>query len=299
MADYISSANITVFPSTYRTNYPNGKFTSENNFVNIINSIIDIDKSISKLSSTKGFVVDYNSDTIKFVIHGYYFEAKDVLSAISIPNGGKLYAKIRVTNDSHSLVNYDQSNVSLDNDNGRFTGVSFDTDSVLDTREGTTAYALELAEKIDGKIYIKNRIKFVTDSIQYVDEKKQPQSLTAELNAKQYKLKNGDGIAEIKNEQNEENVIKLTESAWKAIKSISGEDGLKSVGSGTQFVYANKGEIVATTASVGTKASNSNLTSTTMIMSGGNLIPGVSIYASTSTPPADKGSVGDIWLRYE
>ena len=63
---YIQSDHVKVFPSTYRTEYLQGKYTSEENFVNIINSITDI----------KSYVLDWTFPVLKVVINGYYFEIR-------------------------------------------------------------------------------------------------------------------------------------------------------------------------------------------------------------------------------
>ena len=64
MANFYPSSNVDVFPSTNRVVYPQGKLTSENNFVNIINSITDY----------KSYVLNFSNKLLEVIIHGYYFK---------------------------------------------------------------------------------------------------------------------------------------------------------------------------------------------------------------------------------
>ena len=109
MANY-GSEYVHVFPSTYRSEYINGKLTSENNFINILNSITDIDS----------YVLDYSNNVLKVVIHGYYFIIENVR------NNLPLWLEIAVEkSDTCGLVSTStQSPTSLD-DNGSFTGLEY------------------------------------------------------------------------------------------------------------------------------------------------------------------------------
>lgn len=297
---YSVSGNVRVFPSTYRTDYPNGKFTSENNFVNIINSLTDNGKQIGL--PTDGYVIDYVQDKqlFKFVIHGYYFEVENLISGVSsIPSTG-LFAHIRVNTNSNSLVNYDDSTPALDVSN-QFTGVYFDDRSTSTSKQGTTVYTLLLAENKGGLISIPNKVRFVTDSVEYVsDINSVEHSLTDELDIKQYKLTAGNGIKKIENFQSKTNTVELTDDVWNAVSSISGDK--TNVGSSKNFVYVSGGKVVKTDASVGSLGATSGgvISSTSMIMTGGEMKNGVTVYAASRAPmDTDKANIGDIWLRYE
>lgn len=71
MAEFYPSSNVAVFPSAYRQFNRSGKFTSEQNFTNMIKA----------LAGKDSFVVDIitrdNEDYLAVVIDGYYFEIKD------------------------------------------------------------------------------------------------------------------------------------------------------------------------------------------------------------------------------
>ena len=59
---YYATNNVEVFPSAFRTTRPNGKFTSENNFINILNSLTDIEYIGSE---SDGFVVSFNETSTR------------------------------------------------------------------------------------------------------------------------------------------------------------------------------------------------------------------------------------------
>lgn len=117
---YVDSNNIKVFPSAKRgIDYPESRLTTEANFVNIINKLINYD----------GFVISTEfdeNDPFEFNIHGYYFyinKGINLLSKLNISVATDIYAGISLTlvGDNLELADSDFS--------GEYQGISFSTGS--------------------------------------------------------------------------------------------------------------------------------------------------------------------------
>src|SRR5574344_1906872 len=106
---YFKSTEVKMFPSSLRT-VDYSKFTTEKNLSGILRAVTDLDSyTISKGS------------TIKFVIHGYYFEVTPSTTVLS----GVTWAGIKIEKiDSSALVSQIDGGTNLEVSNN-FNGLSF------------------------------------------------------------------------------------------------------------------------------------------------------------------------------
>lgn len=275
---YYATSNVEVFPSAFRTARPNGKFTSENNFINILNSLTDIDFIGS---DSDGFVVNYNeaSKVLDVVIHGYFFE----ITNVDKPTGD-LWLSIRVSNNLEAIIPYVDESLDSYDLNNEFTALAFfDHKPSNVSTSNYSFYNLNVFS--NGKL---NKVKFVTDSILF---KEGNRTLTDEINDKQYKVVSGNGISNITNEKDLNNVIKLTDEVYNSLMSL-----LNKGKNGEALVYFdNKGIANDSTATIGGFDASKKVFKH-IYLDGGRIVLGPTITASPNNPSG--GSPGDIWLKY-
>lgn len=285
--DYCDSSKINVFPSNYRTEFPSGKFTSEYNFVNILNSITDL----------KSYVLEWNSE-LKVVINGYYFEVQGYNKSEVIGSGIKnIWLSIVVEDGGNSLVRFNGEPQNLDQ-GGKFYGLSFTEIAPTNVPRGTKLYTLQILK--NGKEC--NKARLYADSIRINGS---DENLFDELKYKQYELSGGSksasvpgqGIAEITNNRGI-NYISIDDDEMNKL------NGLKNKGSNTKFVYFNdKGIANTSNQTVGEgytiddKASGKVHSSSARINLG-EFVNGVTVWGSTKSPTNGEGKNGDIWLKY-
>ena len=278
MASHYYSNKVRVFPSTNRYIYPQGKLTSENNFVNIINSITDY----------KDYVLDYANGVFKVIIHGYYFEVETSIIA-------NLYFSILIeTTEYGQLVSWN-SDGQLDS-SGNFCGLATSINAPpqwpdwIDQAHHNTKYRMYSLNVTDGTSKLINKWRFTTDASYF----KGLRTLTDDLDKRQYKLKAGSGIADISNNFGD-NTVRINDTEMTKL------NGLVNKGSKTTFVYFdNNGVAQPSDATVGGKSNKNGVISTADIyLNGGTLTKGRTVYASTSDPSNTVGEVGDIWLKYQ
>jgi len=109
---YFSSGNVKVFPSSYRTQYASGKFTSEENLTSIVKALAGKDSFVVGFTPTGGSTA---KGVLKVVIDGYYFEITD----FEVSGTKTLY----IRKDAGYLVNFGDATRNLDATAG-FTGIS-------------------------------------------------------------------------------------------------------------------------------------------------------------------------------
>lgn len=185
--------NVKVFPSAFRTKPgpSNGKYTSEENFVNIINSIVDYPNRRAKDTSNKvihndGYIVSTDNNKLTVVIHGYLFTIDTGVNFgnfDSFNNSQTIWLYIRVEDGaiesaSNALVNSDNESITLDTSTN-FTGISyiiytpssssgeFDPPQIAE-KDRTTVYTLQIVKK-NKKYCDENRLKFNSKYISYED----------------------------------------------------------------------------------------------------------------------------------
>jgi hypothetical protein len=266
MANY-STTNVKVFPSTYRKQVPQGKYTSENNFVNILNSLTDIDS----------YVISADNGVLKVVIHGYYFE---ISNFVIEPN---LWLGIKIESGNNALVNFSKQSIDdLDSDNS-FTGLEyFTSEPSNEATDNYTCYYLRVIK--DSNII--NKVKLTTDSIQVPSGK----DLTDELDQKQYLLTNGQGIDTIDNNQNR--VVKLTTTEYNKLSNLPNKGGSST---SSKLFYFNEDGIAVNNdkLNVGSRGSGtSKIESQGVYILDGTITAGQTFYASTDNPSG--GNKGDI-----
>ena len=309
MPNYVSSNLIKVFPTAFRTEQLSGKYTNEENFIGILNSLTD---GSVHTDGSDGFIVSQNGKELIVVIHGYLFKIDDYTSLTG--SGNNMWLAIRVetgANSSGALVDFDNASINLDTGgtSGNFVGLIALTDKPGSSydKSGTTVYSLKVIE--NGKLCERNKIKFSSKSIAFedtsaaipfnekianIDAKDNNQD--DEISKRQLILKpTSGGYVEANN--NSTNNIKLTEPAVKALNSLT-----KAQGSTNRPIYITaNGEASPITVTAGTKYTDKNnaKTSQNVYLVNGTITPGYSVYASTNAPTNDIGSDGDFWFRYE
>ena len=187
--------------------------------------------------------------------------------------------------------------------NGDFTGVNITTykpelpTGLFDPQQ-YRVYSLQITDATGNII---NRYRFNSDSVyykSYIDSPREGQDkrpLSQDLDARQYKLTAGNGIASINNVYNGENAISIN------TEEMSKLNGLEGKGSKTQFVYFNTDGIATPTdASVGNGFNtNSNYSYTTDIyLNNGEITQGRTVFMSKDDPSNSVGKLGDIWFKY-
>ena len=265
---YLTTNSVSVFPTTYRTKIMNGKYTSEENFVNILNSITDINS----------YVISFEDGVLKMVIHGYYFEVlinktSNMSFGIVVESGDS---------KSNALVRYDNMAATDLDENNNFMGLYYSTSGVPSKDVGSNSlYTLKVTDN-DGNVI--NKLKFSADSVQYNDS----MTISQAVDTKQDNLSTGDGI-EIR-----ENRISVKPENFRQLTS------LRSKGSnpaGQKIVYFNSsGEAVESQSNVGTNWNGEYAQNT--YLKGGVITGGQKIYASTESPNNSVGEIGDIWFKY-
>jgi len=261
---YISSSNVSVFPSTYRNQYQTSKLTSENNFVNIINAIIN--------RPNGSYVVSHENNVLRLVIHGYYFE---VTNWTKSPN---LVASIKVENNGFSLVRHD--NLSIDNldQNSIFYGLDIsEGNPVNGSDENYTTYSLQITDSSNNII---NQERLTTDVIEWG---KSGKTLSTRLDELQEQLVVGDNSGLTLSSDKKTLALNLK---YKNSLDNLGNKG----GSGNKLIYFdNDGVVKDSTSTIGTDHQ-------IVYVNNGTLTAGAKITISNSNPSG--GNNGDIWLKY-
>ena len=292
---YFNTESVHVFPSSYRKEISDGKYNSEHNFVNILNSLVDKENYVLSYETTD------DGDLLRVVLHGYYFEIKNFKEQVSDP----CYISILVENKVHSsLVNYSQKSVdNLDDpQSGEFRGLDFETGTVTDEKvvDGVyTYYYLQVTDR-DGNIL--NKVRLSTDSIFYSGNER---TLTNELDDKQSIVKAGNGIKG----QGLDNVlpdskVELIDSYNSILNSIAnGHSG--NVGSNSKFIYVADNSVNASTLNAGSgyNANNTGYKYTKDVhVTDGNIVDGTTFFISEDTPdryPSSIAKNGDFWFKYQ
>lgn len=265
-----NSSDIEVFPSTFRVSNPNGKFTSEKNFVNILNSLADYNGD--------GYVLNYSNGILEVVIHGYYFKANIGQSM------NTLYLSILVEDYSGCLVDYTTKSPNTLDKNNEFTGLWYtNTKPTQPVDSGYTRYTLLAIE--GGKVV--NMFRMSADHVLYGNDK----SVKEVLDSKQ-----GNLTAVYPIEIDGSNTIKF-DTAQHLYPKFS---DLGTAGSDTQPVKFVNGKPIAISGNAGyfNTASGNTRSSRSTILVDGKITGGQTIYASTESPSNSLGSNGDLWFKY-
>lgn len=165
---YLSSDNVSVFPSTRRSSFQvSARQMSELRIANLINQLIDMEGFI--ITSPEEFQTD-NNKQFEFNIHGYYFKVNDVTKLFSQFSDQKdIYASIRlleVGNDYVELVGQDDAHTELPDENNTYYGVNF----VSSASSGPNIYSLHLFtrdEENEWKIVVNSLYKFDASSLKF------------------------------------------------------------------------------------------------------------------------------------
>ena len=308
--NYVSSSEIKVFPTAFRTEYLSGKYTNEENFIGILNSLTD--NSIHT-DGSDGFIVSVNGKELVVVIHGYLFKIANYFELAG--SGEDMWLAIRVetgANSSGALVDFDNASINLDTGgaNSNFIGLKALTNKPGSSydKSGTTVYSLKVVEH--GKICERNKMKFSTKSIAFedtsspisfnekisaIDAKDSEQD--GELAKKQNILKPGNNSYIVANNNFDDNIT-LSQKAITALNSITKQPQ----GSANKPIYITaNGEAAPITASIGKRKANENnaVVSQNVYFVDGAITAGYTVYASQNAPDNSVGQDGDFWFRYE
>lgn len=291
MSNFFKTANVDMFPSAYRKIETKGKYTSEENFVNIINSVVDYDRYV--LSTEDSFP----REPLKVVLHGYYFEIEG-FSLNTYPN---LWVGIKVEQGANALVDFDTSSTTIDEnvENGNFKGLAYTTDVNGFNVSDTTNYKYYTLQ-VSSNGSLVNQVKFSSNSIYYKGDR--TRSVSSLLDGKQDKLTAGNGINSSKLNNNE---VALTKEFNDTLNSFF-QNPSGGVGSADQPVYVStSGTMAALSSSSGvpqTSGSKNSVdykyTQAALITQGHLMDSGVAFYASNGDPQQEVGKNGDFWFKY-
>lgn len=165
---YLSSDNISVFPSTRRSSFQvSARQLSELRIANIINQLIDMEGFI--ITTPEEFQTG-SKKQFEFNIHGYYFKVNDVTKLFSQFSDQKdIYASIKlleVGNDYVELVGQDDAHTELPDENNTYYGVNF----LPATLSGSNIYNLHLFTKDENnewEIVVNSLYKFDASSLKF------------------------------------------------------------------------------------------------------------------------------------
>jgi len=297
---YFKTVNVKAFPTSNRTAVTDGKLTSEENLVNIINSIVDYDSYVIGLSNE---VNPYDNTSISVpvlsvVIHGYFFKIYD----FNQRQFNNLWLSIEVENATaggETLVNFSDNSITpLDTDTG-FLGLYYGNSPITISSDDTNRYG-------NYKIYnlqvikegaIVNKIKLKGENISYpgVDEEDRSTSIIDKIDEKQNNLTVSSGII-LENTSDTSSNLKLDFNVVEPIEKI------KNKGSNTKFIYFDStGTAQESSADIGSayfKDSSSVYHTRSTYTENGTLKGGVRVYFSQNSPDASLGGAGDIWFKY-
>lgn len=300
---YFETDKVAMFPSTYRKRETFSKYTSEKNFVNIINSIVDTKDGY--VLSTKSSIQN-DREPLRLVLHGYYFEIEDfVLNANT-----NLYVAIRLKigpNGPNALVSFDSGAAtpeSLDA-SGNFYGLAYST-SPFSFPDNPEYEYYQLHAVKNGEILHRARIS--SDSIFFEDETDDNQrTVTDLLDSKQNEVKAGNGIKKDSNNNLPNDTVALLDSYNSVLSSMTSS---ATVGNTSHPVFVDKTgtdtyEVKPITASSGSAVKKETSGSTTyqytqaaLITEGELTMSGVKFFASEGDPVVNLGSPGDFWFKY-
>ena len=285
MADFYHSSNVAVFPSAYRQFNRSGKFTSEQNFTNMIKA----------LAGKDSFVVDIitrnNEDYLAVVIDGYYFEIKDNWQ--SLPQSLVLYIRV----DNGYLVKVDDGTTILD------SGSNF---VALSTKE-ISGHTAKLEVVRDGKLVNKGYISDLCDSktgnwINLSSIFNYNNDNTYSINPAAIKLLEKTYIENLI-AQYATKLVKKEGNEWKDLtvgtngQLIKFENGVPvaqnvNIGATNKPVYVSNGTIQPISDNIGKRG----LVSQGIYVNSGTLTVGQQITVSTALPSGN-GTNGDLWFR--
>lgn len=165
---YLSSDNISVFPSTRRASFQvSARQMSELRIANIINQLIDMEGFI--ITSPEEFQKS-GQKQFEFNIHGYYFKVSDVTKLLAqFSDQSDIYAAIKlleVGNDYVELVGQDDAHTELPDENNTYYGVNF----LPSSASGSDIYNLHLFTKNENnewQIVVDSRYKFDASSLKF------------------------------------------------------------------------------------------------------------------------------------
>ena len=302
MSNFFSTESVDMFPSAYRVVSTKSKFTSEENFVNIINSIVDKDCYVLSLDDTD------EGPILKVVLHGYYFEIKD----FNLSENPDFYVAIKVEQGANAIVNFNNNSVAntqINNGNivdtqidvnGEFTGLAYSKTPFGESDTNNYKY-YKLQVSQGGSLV--NRVRLSSNSIYYKGDR--TRSVSSLLDGKQNKLTAGNGIDSDKLNNNK---VALTDKFNNTLNSFFPNPS--GVGSADQPVYVStSGTMTALSSSSGvpqTSGSKNNVaykyTQAALITQGhlmsGDTNGGVAFYASEGNPQPEVGKNGDFWFKY-
>ena len=313
---YIKSNDVSVFPSAFRKIISNGKYTNEQNFVNIINSIVDYPNS-------DGYIVKDPIDPanpLLIVIHGYLFEIKNWNDIRTQSKGNDVWFSIAVEDGdaetaSNALVSSNNFDINLDSetgDNSQFYGLSYTTDEPKSTFSGGHIYSLKVfsnnnfvsdnfARLKTSSIWstgkrLDNELSTINTSISTLNT-----TTTTLTNNKQDKLVSGAYTIIAKNKDNKL-AIDLNSTTAKIIESLKKQEDATATESAITRIIGFDGNGIAkkSISNVGKLYSSTStyIVSQNAYLNKGTVTAGYSVYASTSAPPSGTGKNGDVWFVY-
>lgn len=278
MANYRSD-RVSVFPSTYRVVHPEGKFTNETNFANIIKSIVD----------KQNYVVSYKSNILRLVIGGYYFRIEGVTI---LPKWAAIIVEQDLVGRGYNLVNYFDQSTTLD-DEDYFKGIELgDGDMPTSGAISGGYYRYSMPLMINGKL---NSARFSSNSIYWNNNT--DRTLTDEVNSKQGTLKAGPGIEFYTDTSDDTEYVKIVDKYRTSLDSLNGG----SITDPQLIYFNNQGILGDVDVSVGKGfTSNSSGKGTVQLvhLNHGRIKGNITINYSTNAPGTAAGQNGDIWIKF-
>lgn len=298
---YYNSKNVSVFPSTNRNVYPQGKLTSESNFINIINSLVSYGQAGGKFYDS--YVIGHENGHLKVVIHGYYFD----IAIASVPKD--LYLSILVENNVYGqLVSWENLNPALDSSptgEGDFRGLNYTTGSAPEKPQWADDNYIQYTLHIRDYDNHTDEYRFNTNAIYYTTDNIDGRVLSDDLAERQYKVIAGDGLEgtgqtkELTNTFKGNNKISIAKEELNKLRKLNGKGFQDQV----KIVYFDNDGIAQESKidrgnTSATLKNNTVIFTTDVYLNSGSISTGRSVYASKDNPDPSIGKIGDVWLKY-
>ena len=160
---YLSSANISVFPSTRRgMKQVSARLMSESSFVNIINKLIDTDGYVITPEIESIGNIDF-TEPFEFNINGYFFSVDRANRITALfPYAQTIYANIYL-DDAGNFKELKGQDFDVSASNWQYQGVNFSSTDLTQDQSSPADFSLLLFVKNNSNAWtvpVESRVKF-------------------------------------------------------------------------------------------------------------------------------------------
>lgn len=308
---WFESNKVSVFPSAFREKILNGKFTSEENFINIINSIVNYPSN----GEEDGYIVSVANNVLTVVIHGYLFKIQVQSDYGSRYSNAWLKITVEDSDDesaANALVNSSDYSIKLDT-NSQFKGIELLTSTPdKNAKPGYHIYTLQIIE--NNKYCERNFLRFDSNFVRFVTDKgnislyeeldiivKDIIGINETLTTKQNNLTTDNYLNVYNDEERKTSKISFTGNALniaQTLKDIQGNKLYYVDANGQVLPYKPTNTIGSRNKSQDGKIISQNVYINKDQNNQATIEDGYTVFASKNAPTGE-GSNGDFWFKYQ